>query len=229
MKYACLAAAFAATLLASPGKAATFATPDSRSIVMSGRINTDDDARFLASLSKLGSSGPIEMHLASPGGSILTAMKIADVVRKLGLTTSVPYQTTCASACVLVFAAGVNRIANAHSTIAVHSVGVPGQADVDHQMMEDGRTLAVTAIVARRMSFYGAPPSVVGKMVATPTDGASVLTLADLKAWNVKISHYVPGQDGPRTNELRSDTQPAVLPIHPWRPTQPRGLATDCF
>ena len=113
MKYACLAAALATTWLALPAEAATFVTPDDRSIVISGRIDPGDEARFLSSLSTLRSGGSIEVYLRSPGGSVLAAMKIADIVRKAGLTTRIPYRATCASACVLVFAAGVTRIADA--------------------------------------------------------------------------------------------------------------------
>ena len=165
MKYACLAAALATTWLALPAEAATFATPNDRSIVISGRIDPGDEARFLSSLSRLRRGGTIEVHLSSPGGSVLAAMKIADIVHRAGLTTQVPYRATCASACVLVFAAGVTRIADADSTIAVHSVGMRGQADVDQEMVENGGTLAATTLMARIMSSYGAPPSVVGKTI----------------------------------------------------------------
>ena len=50
MKYACFAAALATTWLALPAEAATFVTPDDRSIVISGRINPGDEVRFLSSL-----------------------------------------------------------------------------------------------------------------------------------------------------------------------------------
>ena len=71
-------------------------------------------------------------------------MKIADMVHKAGLTTRVPYRATCASACALVFAAGVSRLAHAELRIAVHSVGVPLQPDVHHKLVENDYTLAGT-------------------------------------------------------------------------------------
>ena len=221
MKYACLAAALATTWLALPAEAARFVTPNDRSIVISGRIDPGDEVHFLSSLSRLRRGGTIEVYLSSPGGSVLAAMKIADIVHKAGLTTQIPYRATCASACVLVFAAGVTRIADADSTIAVHSAGMPGQADVDQEMVENGGTLAVTALMARIMSSYGAPPSVIGKMVLTPTDEAAVLTRADLEAWNVKITRFVPGQESRRPAEVappRSDPPAAPSPIHPTQP-----------
>ena len=223
MKYACLAAALATTWLALPAEAARFATPNDRSIVISGRIDPGDEAHFLSSLSRLRRGGTIEVHLSSPGGSVLAAMKIADIVHRAGLTTQVPYRATCASACVLVFAAGVTRIADADATIAVHSVGMRGQADVDQEMVENSGTLAATTLMARIMSSYGAPPSVIGKMVATPTDEAAVLTRADLDAWNVRITRFVPGQEMPQAGEVarpRSDPPAAPSPIYPTQPSR---------
>ena len=82
MKYACLAAALATTWLALPAEAARFATPNDRSIVISGRIDPGDEAHFLSSLSRLRRGGTIEVHLSSPGGSVLAAMKIADIVHQ---------------------------------------------------------------------------------------------------------------------------------------------------
>ena len=222
MKCACLVvAALATTWLASPATAATFTTLSDRSMVINGRINAGDEARFLSSFSILRSGAPIEVYLRSLGGSILAAMKIADVVRKAGLTTRVPYRATCASACVLVFAAGVNRVADVESTIAVHSAGMPGQADVDEEMVENGATLAVTTVMARIMSSYGAPASVIGKMVATPTGDAAVLTSADLAAWNVKITRFVPGPETQQGGDVVTPRrEPPAVPS-PINPTQP--------
>ena len=133
-------------------EAAKFEIPNDQSIVISGRIDLGDEAHFLSALSRLRRGGTIEVHLSSPGGSVLAAMKIADIVRRAGLTTQVPYRATCASACVLVFAAGVTRTADADATIAVHSAGMPGQADVDQKLIENGGTLAATTLMARIMS-----------------------------------------------------------------------------
>jgi hypothetical protein len=223
MKHAFLAAALAATWLALPAEAAKFEIPNDQSIVISGRLDPGDDAHFLWSLSRLRRGGTIEVHLSSPGGSVLAAMKIADIVHRAGLTTQVPYRATCASACVLVFAAGLARIADANATIAVHSVGMPGQADLDQKLIENGETLAATTVMARIMSSYGAPPSVVGKMVATPTEEAAVLTRADLEAWNVRITRFVSGEE-PQADEpsrARSVAPTAPSPIDPTQPMHP--------
>ena len=88
-------------------------------------------------------------------------------------------------------------------------------------MVENGETLAVTALMARIMSSYGAPPSVIGKMVVTPTDETAVLTPADLDAWNVRITRFVSGLEMPQTGEVvrpRSDPPAAPSPIDPTQP-----------
>ena len=59
MKYVCVAAALATTWLALPAEAARFATPNDRSIVISGRIDPGDEAHFLSSLSRLRRSGEL--------------------------------------------------------------------------------------------------------------------------------------------------------------------------
>ena len=209
MKYVCLTVALATTWPTPPAKAAEIAASDSGSILISGRIQPGDETRFQLLLLNLGGRGPIEVHLNSGGGLVDAAMKIADVVHKAGLTTRVPYRATCASACALVFAAGVNRIAHAESRIAVHSIGVPGRPEVDQKMLENDLTLATTTKFARRMSDYGAPPSVVGKLVTTPNDRVSFLTVADLEAWNVKIARDIPGEEIPKTGSA------AAVPVTP--------------
>jgi membrane-bound ClpP family serine protease len=85
MKHAFLAATLAATWLALPAEAARFEIPNDQSIVISGRLDPGDDAYFLSSLSRLRRGGTIEVHLSSPGGSVVAAMKIADIVHRAGL------------------------------------------------------------------------------------------------------------------------------------------------
>ena len=71
-------------------------------------------------------------------------MKISEMVREAGLTTRVPYQATCASACVLVFAAGLNRIAHADAKLAVHSAGMPAERGDDKRMVENDLSCRAT-------------------------------------------------------------------------------------
>jgi hypothetical protein len=58
-------------------------------------------------------------------------------------------------------------------------------------------------------------------MVVTPPDDTAVLTRADLDAWNVKITRFVPGQKTPQAGEIAragSDQPVAPSPIYPTQP-----------
>src|SRR5881628_107579 len=50
--------------------------------------------------------------LNSPGGALLEAVKIADVIRYCKIATVVPNGQTCASACFIIFAAGGEKYAS---------------------------------------------------------------------------------------------------------------------
>lgn len=62
--------------------------------------------------------------LGSPGGSVYEALQIAGIVNDLGISTYVPADAVCASACAFIFFAGKSRWSNG-------SVGV-------HQFSSDG-------------------------------------------------------------------------------------------
>lgn len=212
MKYTCLAAALATMWLAPNAKAAQIAASDTGAILISGRIALGDASRFSSLLSSIGGRGDINVQLNSSGGLLQEAVKIAEIVRNARLTTRVSYRATCASACTLIFAAGSKRIAHAVSRIAVHSAGMPSQSDLDQRLVENEQSLAVTTKFARLMSEYGAPSSVIAKLVTTPTDRTSFLTVADLEAWNVEIIRAVPGTDIATAGEQRQPLAPLPAP-----------------
>lgn len=67
-----------------------------------------------------------ELYLQSEGGDIVTAAALADQVRKYHITTIVP--AYCASACILIFAAGSERIAAPDARFGFHSPHVDSNA-----------------------------------------------------------------------------------------------------
>jgi hypothetical protein len=63
------------------------------------------------------------VELNSPGGDVIAAMQIGEIIRKDWLWTSVsdePQAEGCLSACVLIFAAGANRILGGDSRVGIH-------------------------------------------------------------------------------------------------------------
>ena len=94
-------------------------------IVLIGDIVPGDDERFAAVLRQARSHGKAwetdrTLRLDSDGGDVATAMSIGRLVRKAQLTTIVQNNSTCASACVLVLAGGIQRFAWGDSRIGLH-------------------------------------------------------------------------------------------------------------
>ncbi|TAN13735.1 MAG: hypothetical protein EPN34_01030 [Burkholderiaceae bacterium] len=63
------------------------------------------------------------IYLNSPGGDVMEAMKIGHLIRDEQMSTFVPHDFTCASACALLLAAGVTR--GAAGPLIIHSFYSP--------------------------------------------------------------------------------------------------------
>jgi hypothetical protein len=66
------------------------------------------------------------VELQSPGGSVSDALAMGRLIRAKKFSTEVETGRYCASACPLVFAGGVKRIARANAAIGVHEVAAVG-------------------------------------------------------------------------------------------------------
>jgi len=60
------------------------------------------------------------LFLKGPGGSFMAGLSIANIVIENELSTSIPENTDCASACSLIFAAGSNRSMEAGARLGFH-------------------------------------------------------------------------------------------------------------
>ena len=89
----------------------------SSGILLEGEIRAGDFQRVKSSLDGFGN---LPLLLNSPGGRVGEALQIAELVRSRKLTTHLPANATCASACVLIFAGGVVRTADRSARIGVH-------------------------------------------------------------------------------------------------------------
>jgi hypothetical protein len=78
---------------------------------LKGTINNAMLEKFRLALAEVPTSRKLALSvdIDSPGGSIRTAMEIGRIVRQREMDVSVTPKMSCASACVLVFAAGVER------------------------------------------------------------------------------------------------------------------------
>lgn len=104
------------THTATAGESAARATRDMTSVwcTYDGAIEKGDVASFRKSTL----SGCKTLYLNSPGGDVDTAMEIGRLARSRSMTVVVRSDSTCASACVLIYAGGVTRLP--YSPIQIH-------------------------------------------------------------------------------------------------------------
>src|SRR5262245_22704197 len=119
-----------AVALTSTAGAATITVhdPDSHGRVfvdLVGKIEDGDVETFQAKTAKVlpaNSFRPkIIVTLVSPGGNTGPAMRIGDLIRRNAMSTFVPGDRTCASACALIWLAGASRIVGDTPQIGFHA------------------------------------------------------------------------------------------------------------
>jgi hypothetical protein len=159
--------------------AATFksvATKDGKTIVLlSGEILEGDAETLKTEIKTANDAGKLVsgVRLNSPGGNLLEALKLADIVRFAKVATNVAGNATCASACFLVYAAGATKFANYTAQVGVHGAS-------DKQGDETIASGAATVSMARAAKELGVPAAVIGRMVVTPPSEMVWLSPQDL-------------------------------------------------
>src|SRR3569833_1433002 len=98
---------------------------DGQKIVLArGEIVGGDGGKLIRVLrmASVDKHGPRPLWLDSPGGSVVDAMEMADVIGALGVTTVVRPKAMCASACAsVVFVAGKYRRIDKGGQLLIHS------------------------------------------------------------------------------------------------------------
>ena len=148
-------------------------------LVMEGDIVQGDGDRFLSAITAQAQQGYTvdKLILASGGGIVSEAVNIAAFVHAAQWSTGVAGNDYCMSMCMLIFAAGKDRTILDGARLGVHSaVHQPDGTENDYAK-------ASTIEVARVMSDYGAPSSVIAKMITTPGNDMAILDERDLTGW----------------------------------------------
>ncbi|TAI65086.1 hypothetical protein [Bradyrhizobium sp. Leo170] len=114
------------------------------------------------------------VRLDSPGGSLSEAVQLANLIRRAKLPTIVAAGSRCASACFIVFAAGIEKFASYDAAIGVHGVS-------DKFGHETAQTEEATMAMARIASGFGVPPRITRQMVTTHAHDIAWLTPDDLR------------------------------------------------
>ena len=150
-------------------------------ISISGNI-TPGDAELLNTRIKAATdAGKLvtSVRLNSEGGSLLEGARLADAVRSAKVSTNVGQNATCASACFLIFAAGETKYAYVRARIGVHGASENG-----------AESRKATKAMARVAEELDVPESIIRRMVNTPPNDVTWLSLNDLRLMGADINHY---------------------------------------
>ena len=147
----------------------------------------DDFAAFLAS-DRAESVTEIVLH--SPGGSVADATEMAHMIRDAGLNTRILADGYCASSCPLVFAGGMERVADATAWIGVHQAFA---LDSAFGSLADGMQQAqmVGAEAQDLLHGFGVDPLVWTRAMSTPKEKLYLFTPEELL--ELKLATQVEG------------------------------------
>jgi hypothetical protein len=127
LRFAAVCFAFAAALASLPAGAMEFSllkAADGTAVLASGEIDPGDAPRLARALKRATTDahGTRRLLLDSPGGSVVDALDMADLLGAIGVTTVVPARAMCASACASVlFVAGRYRTVEKGGQLLIHS------------------------------------------------------------------------------------------------------------
>ncbi len=199
----------------------TVSAEDTRWIALRGRVVPGSLAVVRAALDRVKEARPV-LLVDSPGGSVEPALAIGQLIRARGLNVAVGRleadrptdDAQCASACVLLLAAGVGRSVGPDAAVGIHRFvdwsTYSRTWDVYRILRRKsaGRTITVgRELLSRRLlssrdiltelpssayakirSYFGAmgvSPGLVTQMLATPASRLHWMTSAELKATRI--------------------------------------------
>jgi hypothetical protein len=143
------------------------------------------------------------LKLDSVGGSVTAAMAIGHLVRDRGFTTVVEQDKECLSACVLILAAGVERIISSRKVgvhrprhgVALAGLSTATQTQANDQLIEDMRSYLRT---------MGMDDRLFTSMVAVPPDRMKVLTRVEMHLFGLLAEDiHAPQTADPRGGGVR--------------------------
>ena len=91
-------------------------------IIVTGRIEQDDYEKFLGTAAGMVDGKKQTVRISSPGGHMNPAIRIGKFIREQGWKTFVPEFGHCASACLLIWAAGLPRLFGHGAILGAHCV-----------------------------------------------------------------------------------------------------------
>jgi uncharacterized protein YraI len=196
-------------MLAQGSMAATItvhdADPNGRVFVdVVGRINLDDADIFET---KTANFRRVIVTLVSPGGNPLSAIRIGETIRKNAMTTFVPGDRECASACALIWLAGKPRTIGINQQIG--QIGFHAAYDVTTGQ-EKG---AANAVIGAYLNNLGLGYKAIFDMTERgPTEKMRYLTADLAKEWGVTWEVLQPPRTIPNPPQPELQISPRMLP-----------------
>jgi hypothetical protein len=164
-------------------------------LTLDGPIVAGDPDRLAAAILEANAQGYRldALRLNSPGGSIWEAIVMAVMVRWVeNIATVVQRDAKCESECFGLFAAGyrkyVDPISNPNTQIGVHSIDAAIKQWGDAPALFWGEKGDATIWAVRRLKAIGVSDAIVGKIVTTPPDHTTYLTIEDLQRMGVEVT-----------------------------------------
>lgn len=153
-----------------------------------------------------------KLILISGGGSVYGALSIAYQVRERGMTTIVPEDGWCYSACAYVYFAGVVR--ELHGELGVHQISTEGEASLQGAQM-------TIADILDALEVFGVDPGVLSVMFRTAPDDLHIFSRQEIEDLNLEASPQE------RVAEVPAATSTTAAPTEPVLRREPAPAPVD--
>ncbi|MFL6947347.1 MAG: SH3 domain-containing protein [Xanthobacteraceae bacterium] len=178
-----------------------------------GELNIGDEKTFET---KTASRRNVIVTLISPGGNPWPAMEMGKSIRKHAMTTFVPGNRMCASACALIWLAGKPRTLESNARVGFHAASDRSTG------RESG---AGNALVGAYLNELGLSAKAIFAMTSAGPTEMAWLTDDRAKAWGLTMETMQPPRTIPVPAQPALQATPRVppSPASPSSPTSPQG------
>lgn len=149
-------------------------------IYVMGPIEKGDDKHFSEIVGKRNISSAI-VNINSPGGNVDASLEIGRIIRKKGYAVTVENDAQCASSCVLILAAGVDRIIYERAKVIIHRPYIDGALENDGGY--DANYKRMVESLNKYCIEMNIPVDLVSRMITIPPHRAEELSEYELEKY----------------------------------------------
>lgn len=166
-------------------------------IQISGELKTGDSTKFQDALAHtgedwmltVGDGGTklIQVELDSPGGNLAEAMKIGQLIRENAAFVRVGKDQVCASACVFILIAGVQRTIIPSAKIIIHRPHFEYSEFAELSVLEARKTYERAVLQAKQyFAEMGGDDRLFRLLMQTPSDGLRMLSAREITDFGIR-------------------------------------------